>query len=109
MLPRTYEGQTTCSIARALEIVGERWTLLIVRDALTGVRRFDDFRSSLGIAPNVLSSRLDQLVADGLLARDAYSERPLRFEYVPTGRAEELRPVLVALRSWGARNVTPRD
>ena len=101
MLPRTYEGQT-CSIARALEVVGGRWTLLLLRDALMGVRRFEDFRTSLGIAGNVLSARLDQLVEDGLLRREPYHERPLRVEYVPTDRAEELRPVLFALKEWGA-------
>lgn len=101
MLPRTYEGHT-CSIARALEVVGGRWTLLILRDALMGVRRFDDFRASLGIASNVLSKRLDQLVEDGLLLREPYHERPLRVEYVPTARAEQLRPVLFALKEWGA-------
>lgn len=107
MLPRTYDGQD-CSIARALEVVGGRWTLLLLRDALLGVRRFDDFRASLGIRANVLSTRLDHLVEAGLLRREQYSERPLRFEYVPTERAEELRPVLFALRTWGARNVEVR-
>jgi DNA-binding HxlR family transcriptional regulator len=102
MLPRTYDGQA-CSIARALEVVGERWTLLLLRDALMGARHFEDFRISLGIAANVLSTRLDHLVDAGLLRREPYCERPLRVEYVPTERAEELRPVLSALRSWGAR------
>jgi len=108
MLPRTYEGQE-CAIARALEVVGERWTLLLLRDALLGVRRFEDFRASLGIAANVLTARLERLVEAGLLRREPYSERPLRFEYVPTDRAEELWPVLRALRAWGARNVTRPD
>jgi len=108
MLPRTYDGQE-CSIARALEVVGGRWTLLILRDALMGMRRFEEFRASLGIAANVLSSRLDQLVDAGLLQREPYSERPPRFDYVPTERGEELWPVLLELREWGARNVTRRD
>jgi DNA-binding HxlR family transcriptional regulator len=104
MLPRTYDGQD-CSIARALEVVGQRWTLLLVRDALLGVRRFDDFRSSLGIAAKVLAARLDHLVEAGLLRREPYCDRPLRVEYVPTERAVELWPVLLALRAWGERNV----
>src|ERR1700758_2117506 len=73
MLPRTYDGQN-CSIARALEVVGERWTLLLLRDALLGVRRFDAFQASLGIATNVLASRLAHLVDTGLLRREPYSE-----------------------------------
>lgn len=101
MLPRTYAGQD-CSIARALEVVGERWTLLLVRDALRGVQRFDDFRASLGIAPNVLAARLERLVETGLLRPEPYSDRPLRVDYVPTDLAVALRPVLVALETWGA-------
>lgn len=102
MLPRTYDG-LDCSIARALEVVGERWTLLILHDALLGVRRFDGFRASLGVAGNVLATRLDGLVEAGLLRRAPYCERPLRVEYVPTDLAIELWPVLRALRTWGAR------
>src|SRR5438876_8418621 len=95
MLPRTYPGQD-CSIARALEVVGERWTLLLLRDALLGVRRFDDFRASVGIAANVLATRLDHLVDAGLLRREPYCERPIRLLYVPTDRAVELWPELLA-------------
>jgi DNA-binding HxlR family transcriptional regulator len=106
MLPRTYEGQT-CSIARALEIVGERWTLLLLRDALLGVRRFEDFRAALRIPRNVLAVRLDLLVKAGLLRREPYSDHPVRHEYVPTDRALDLWPVLLALRQWGARHGDP--
>jgi DNA-binding HxlR family transcriptional regulator len=102
MLRRTYEDQD-CSIARTLEVVGERWTLLIVREALNGTRRFDDFRRRLGIARNVLTVRLDRLVEDGVLDRRAYHERPTRFEYVPTEKGEALLPVTVALLAWGDR------
>jgi DNA-binding HxlR family transcriptional regulator len=92
------------SIAHALEVVGERWTLLLVRDALLGVRRFDDFQASLGIATNVLTARLDHLVEAGLLRREPYCERPLRLGYVPTDSAVALWPVLLALSSWGGRH-----
>jgi DNA-binding HxlR family transcriptional regulator len=102
MLPRVYEDQD-CSIARALEAVGERWTLLIVREALNGTRRFDEFQSRLGIARNVLAARLERLVEEGILERRPYQERPRRFEYVPTRKGEELLPVTLALLSWGDR------
>ena len=82
MLKRNYDNQN-CSIARALEIVGERWTLLIVRDAFLGRSRFDEFQESLGIARNVLTDRLNRLVEEGILERRRYSERPPRDEYRP--------------------------
>ena len=103
MLHNTYEGQR-CSVARALEIVGERWTILIVRDAFLGVRRFDEFQRSLGVARNVLNTRLQRLVEAGVLERRRYQERPERFEYVLTDAGRELRPVVEALRDWGARH-----
>ena len=101
MLPRTYESQH-CSVARSLELIGERWTLLIVRDAFLGVRRFDDFQKSLGIARNVLTARLDLLVEEGILERRRYQERPERFEYRLTeDKGLGLWPVLIALVKWG--------
>jgi DNA-binding HxlR family transcriptional regulator len=100
MLKRDYEGQN-CSIARALEIVGERWTLLIVRDAFLGLRRFDQFQESLGIARNVLTGRLNRLVEEGILERVRYSERPERYEYRLTAKGRELNIALVGLRQWG--------
>ena len=100
MLKRDYDGQI-CSIARALEIVGERWTLLIVRDAFLGVRRFDEFQESLGIARNVLTDRLHRLVEEGILERVRYSERPERFEYVLTRKGRDLQLALAGLRQWG--------
>ncbi len=102
MLKRDYEGQV-CSVARALEIVGERWTLLIVRDAFLGRRRFDEFRESLGIASNVLTDRLNRLVDEGVLERVRYSERPERFEYQLTEQGKALRVALIALMQWGDR------
>src|SRR5207237_9891470 len=80
MLNRDYEGQN-CSIARALEVVGERWTLLIIRDVLLGLHRFDEFQESLGIARNVLTDRLNRLVDEGVIDRELYSEHPDRTEY----------------------------
>ncbi len=100
MLKRDYEGQN-CSIARALELVGERWTLLIVRDAFLGLKRFDQFQDSLGIASNVLTSRLDRLVEAGVFERVRYQQRPDRYEYALTKRGRELRTPLLALMQWG--------
>ncbi len=105
MLHRTYSDQD-CSVARALEVVGERWTILILRDAFLGVRRFDDFQRSLGIARNVLQARLRRLVDEGLLERRRYQERPVRHEYCLTARGEDLWPVLLALMEWGDRHRT---
>jgi DNA-binding HxlR family transcriptional regulator len=104
MLKRTYEGQN-CSIARTLELVGERWTLLIVRDALLGVRRFDDFQESLGVARNVLADRLNRLVDEGILERKKYSERPPRFEYRLTEKGRDLAVPVLALMQWGDRHL----
>jgi DNA-binding HxlR family transcriptional regulator len=102
MLGRTYEGQV-CSIARSLEIVGERWTLLVLRDAFLGVHRFEDFQRSLGVARNVLAERLGRLVDEGVLERRRYQERPERFEYRLTEKGIELWPVMVHLLQWGDR------
>src|SRR3954469_23934976 len=103
MLGRSYDGQV-CSIARSLEIVGERWTLLILRDAFLGVRRFEDFQRSTGAARNVLSARLGRLVEEGVLERRRYQERPERFEYRLTDKGLELWPVMVRLLQWGDRH-----
>jgi DNA-binding HxlR family transcriptional regulator len=103
MLGRSYDGQV-CSIARSLEIVGERWTLLVLRDAFLGVRRFEDFQRSLGIARNVLTDRLGRLVDEGVLERRRYQERPERFEYRLTDKGIELWPVIVHLLKWGDRH-----
>ena len=100
MLKRDYDGQN-CSIARALEVVGERWTLLIVRDAFLGIRRFDELQESLGIARNVLSDRLNRLVDEGILERVRYSERPERYEYLLTRKGVDLQLALAGLSQWG--------
>lgn len=103
MLRRTYEDQV-CSISRSLEVVGERWSLLIVRDVFLGLRRFDDLHASLGITRSVLSTRLDHLVAEGVLERRQYQSRPDRYEYVATSKGLELWPVLMQLLDWGDRH-----
>jgi len=96
-----------CPIARSLERVGEWWSMLILRDALHGYTRFDQFQKSLGIAPNMLTRRLNALVDAGLLERRRYSEHPPRDEYVPTDRGRDFRPVLVSLLAWGNRHFAP--
>src|SRR5262245_27993676 len=107
MLKRGYKGQN-CSIARTLEIVGERWTLLIIRDVFLGLRRFDQLQESLGIARNVLADRLNRLVEEGILERVAYSERPTRYEYRLTDKGLELNVALTALRQWGDKHRTDK-
>jgi DNA-binding HxlR family transcriptional regulator len=104
MLGRTYESQT-CSVARTLELVGERWTLLIIRDAFLGVRRFGDFAERLGIARNVLQDRLERLVEAGILAKVPYQERPLRHEYRLTDMGRDLWPSIVALLQFGDQHL----
>ncbi|MFH8340344.1 winged helix-turn-helix transcriptional regulator [Streptomyces sp. AM6-12] len=94
-----------CSIARALEIVGERWTLLVVRDALYGVRRYNDFLVHLGIPRAVLAARLQTLTAEGILEKRRYQESPPRDEYVLTERGIALWPTLRALAAWGRDHV----
>jgi DNA-binding HxlR family transcriptional regulator len=100
VLKRDYQGQN-CSIARALEVVGERWTLLIVRDVFLGPRRFDELQESLGIARNVLTDRLNRLGDEGILERVRYSERPERYEYRLTAKGRDLNIALTGLRQWG--------
>ena len=108
MLKRTYEGQEPCSVARTLEIVGERWTWLIVRDAFLGLTRFAEFQRSLGIARNVLADRLGRLVEHGILERVPYSQRPVRYEYRLTEKGRDLFTALNALRQWGDRYLSER-
>ena len=92
-----------CSIAQALEVVGEWWTLLILRDVFLGVRRFDDFVERLGVSRNVLTDRLDTLVAGGILERRPYDTGRGRYDYVLTDKGRDLWPVLTTLREWGDR------
>jgi DNA-binding HxlR family transcriptional regulator len=92
-----------CSIARTVAILGERWTLVILREAFNGRRRFEDIQRDLGIARNILADRLQTLVAEGILERRPYQDRPPRFEYRLTDKGRDLYPVLIALMQWGDR------
>jgi DNA-binding HxlR family transcriptional regulator len=98
---RSSFADVNCSIAQSLEIIGEWWTLLILRDAFFGVRRFDEFVERLGIARNVLTNRLDTLVDHGVLERRAYDEGRARYDYVLTDKGRALWPVVTAIREWG--------
>ena len=107
MLGREY-GQN-CSAARTLELIGERWTMLVIRDVFSGRRRFDQIQESLGVARNVLSARLQLLVDEGILEKRVYQEKPERYEYFLTEKGLDLWPVMIALISWGDRHVTGPD
>ena len=96
-------GDMTCSIARALSVVGDRWTLLILRDAFLRTRRFEHFQRSLKITRHRLADRLQKLVDNGILERVAYQDNPLRYEYKLTAKGIDLYPVIVALVGWGDR------
>src|SRR3954466_8908812 len=100
VLTRTYEDQV-CSIARALEIVGDRWTLLIVRDAFLGMKRFHEFETDLAAPKKVLTERWQRLVEEGILERQLYQERPDRYEYLLTDKGRGLWRVLAQLLMWG--------
>jgi DNA-binding HxlR family transcriptional regulator len=106
MLGNDYKQQA-CSLAGALEVVGERWSLLIVRDVFLGLRRFDQIQADLGIARNVLQARLERLVGQGVLERSLYQERPARYEYRLTEKGIDLWPIVVSLMQWGDRHTPP--
>jgi DNA-binding HxlR family transcriptional regulator len=107
-VPKKNYGQR-CPVAKTLEIVGDRWTLLVVRDLLGGPRRFQDLQTGLpGLAPNVLSDRLKLMEAHGLVARRLYSDHPPRAEYELTAKGHELGVVIGALASWGSRHAYPQ-
>lgn len=96
-----------CSVAQCLEVVGEWWTMLIVRDAFLGIRRFDQFQERLGISRNILNQRLNGLVGQGVFEKTLYSERPPRYEYRLTEKGRDLWPILTAMRQWGDRHAAP--
>jgi len=96
----------SCSIGRAMEILGERWTFLILRESFYGVRRFSDMQRNLGIARNILSTRLQTLVANGILERRLYQEEPPRHEYRLTEAGRDLYPAIVTLMRWGDRHLS---
>jgi DNA-binding HxlR family transcriptional regulator len=96
-----------CSVAQCLEVVGEWWSMLIVRDAFLGVTRFDEFQERLGISRNILNQRLNHLVAAGVLAKVPYSEHPPRYDYRLTDKGRDLWPVLTTMRQWGDKYAAP--
>lgn len=106
MLGRTYQGQN-CSMAKSLELLGERWTMLVVREVFLGNRRFDQMAARLGVARNVLTARLSRLVDEGVLEKVRYQERPERFEYRLTEKGIDLWPVIVSLIQFGDRYYAP--
>jgi DNA-binding HxlR family transcriptional regulator len=106
VLYHDYPGQS-CSIASSLEVVGERWSLLIIRDIFRGRRRFDQIQESLGIARNVLTTRLNRLVEADILERRPYQTSPERHEYFLTEKGLDLWPVLVSLLAWGDKHCAP--
>jgi DNA-binding HxlR family transcriptional regulator len=101
MLKRDYDQ--VCSVARSLEVLGERWTLLVIRDVFYGKRRFDEIAADLGVARNVLATRLGRLVEEGILEKRAYQEHPPRYEYFLTEKGIDLWPVMVTMMHWGDR------
>jgi DNA-binding HxlR family transcriptional regulator len=98
-------SKESCSVAATLQVVGDPWTLLILRDAFFGVRRFDEWQARLGVARNVLAARLKTLVEQGVLETRLYSEHPPRKDYVLTRKGRDLMPVIVALKVWGDQHV----
>lgn len=97
-----------CPVARSLECIGEWWSILILRDAFQGFTRFDEFRKSLGIAPNILSRRLAHLTETGLFERRRYSEHPPRYDYVLTDKGRDLFPAVMAIFAWGNKHLAPK-
>lgn len=102
-MQRTSFDHMTCSIARTLDVFGEWWTPLILRDVFVGVTRFDTLQEDLQISRKVLTQRLAALVEHGVLERVAYQDNPVRYEYVPTEKGAELAPILLAMQAWGDR------
>ncbi|MCF2526758.1 winged helix-turn-helix transcriptional regulator [Yinghuangia soli] len=100
-MKRTPFGTWPCSIARAVDLLGDWWTPLVLREAFFGSRRFEEFQRNLGIGRNVLAQRLNRLVDEGMLDRLPYQDRPLRHEYVPTAKGRDFFPVLAAIIAWG--------
>ena len=100
-------GIGDCPVARTLDLIGERWTILLLRDLLLhGPRRFQDFQASLpGVAPNTLSARLKAMEDSGLVSRALYNERPPRLEYVLTAKGKSLGPIVKAMREWGSKHL----
>ena len=97
-----------CPVARAMSVIGDRWTLLIVRDCFLGKSRFEQFQTSLGITRHLLSDRLKRLVAQGVLEKNPYQSRPVRYDYRLTDKGRDFAPALVGLKDWGKRHMPIR-
>jgi DNA-binding HxlR family transcriptional regulator len=106
---RTSFAKWPCSIARAMDVIGDQWTPLILREAFYGYRRFDEFQQELGIARNTLTDRLRMLVDSGLMTRQAYQSDPVRYDYLLTGMGRDFFPVLAALARWGDQWLAGED
>ena len=102
-------GEQPCSLARTLAVVGDRWTLLVLRECFMGVRRFDEFEKRMGITRHVLADRLKHLVENGVLVKSAYQQRPLREEYRLTAKGHDLYPAVLALVNWGDRHLSGEE
>lgn len=102
-------AQQPCSLARTLSVVGDRWTLLVLRECFLGTRRFDGFEQRLGVTRHVLADRLKTLVQAGVLDKVAYQQRPLREEYRLTDKGRDLYPVILALVNWGDRHMSDAE
>ena len=97
-----------CPVARAMSVVGDRWTLLIVRDCFLGKSRFQEFQSSLGVTRHLLSDRLKRLVEEGVLEKNPYSQKPLRHDYRLTEKGRDFAPALIGLKDWGRKHMPVR-
>lgn len=108
-MPRTSLSHLECSVANTVDVVSDSWTVLILRDAFQGVRRFDQFVDSLGIARNTLTSRLGRLIEAGMIQAEPYQDKPVRYEYLLTERGKDLFDVLMTLWAYGERWNPPAD
>ncbi|MFL6089808.1 MAG: winged helix-turn-helix transcriptional regulator [Aeromicrobium sp.] len=108
-MKRTSFAKWPCGIARTVDVIGDGWTPLVLREAYYGTTRFDEFERVLGIGRNVLSQRLGRLLDEGLLEREAYQQNPPRYDYVLTAKGRELFPVLAAMMAWGDKWLAPAD
>jgi DNA-binding HxlR family transcriptional regulator len=108
-MERTSFAKMRCSLARGLELIGDWWSPLIIRDLFLGVARFDELVEDLGISRNLLTRRLNVLAGNGIVARRAYQQRPARYEYVLTEAGRDLVPAILALTAWGDRWAQPKE
>lgn len=105
--PRTPDGARPCSIADTLTLVGEKWSLLVVREVIYGMHRFDEIQRGTGAPRDILTARLKRLVEAGVLYREPYQQRPTRYDYLLTRAGQDLGPVLLHLKAWGDRYLAP--